>query len=149
MRIGEDLCLCFGECYHRNSDCFGRISRLIEAFSQFDTVELSNISHGSGSYITTLSVLNSSRLRVSFQMVSLQLHSDYFMSQCIIWLTYKAPNLSQPPRELYLDEKLGFPGVRALLRGLISVGFYQIIMHGSSSFFGKMFSVPKEIDNVK
>ena len=145
MQIGEHYCCCYRECYYWNSDCFGKISRLIEAFSQFDTVELSNISHGSGSYITTLSVLNSSRLRVSFQMVSLQLHSDYFMSQCIIWLTYKSPNLSQPPRELYVDASLGFPGVRTLLRGLISVGFYQIIMHGSSSFSVKCFLFRKKL----
>ena len=119
MQIGEHYICCYRECYYRNSDCFGRISRLIGAFSQFDTVELSNISHGSGSYITTLSVLNSNRLRVDvFQMAN-----DDFMSKCRKWLNYKAPNLSQPPRELYLDEKVDFPGVKALLRGLVSVGF--------------------------
>ena len=126
MQIGEDLCGHGGEeeCYLWNSDCFGKITSLINAFSQFDTVELSNIrhcwrrEHGNVCYITTLSVLNSNRLRVSFQM-----GSDDFISECREWLNYKAPDWSQPPRELYLDAQLDLEGVKALLQDLISVGF--------------------------
>ena len=139
MQIGEQYCGCDGECYYRNSDCFGKIYSLIEAFSQFDIVELSNIDHGS--YITNRSVLNSNRLRVS---VGFELHYDLspdFMSQCRMWLNYKAPNWSQPPRELYLDEMLDFPDGRALLRGLISVGFSYNYKYSYHTWFLLLFII--------
>ena len=121
MQIDEHTCSRYGGCDYRNSDCFGKISSLIEAFSHFDTVELNSISHGS--YITTRSVLNSNRLRVSSNR---QMHvrvDNAFANRCKTWLNYKAPNWSQPPRELYLDKGHNLRGVRALLIGLISVGF--------------------------
>ena len=128
MQIGEHL-YC-GLCYHRNrnNDSVGKISSLINAFSHFDIVELSYISHVS--YITTLSVLNSNRLRVSFQM-----DTDY-ISECRNWLNYKIPKWSQPPRELYVNADNDFQGVKVkeLLRVLISVGFHIIIIHSSLLF---------------
>ena len=121
MRIGEHYCRYYGGCDYRNYDCFGRISHLIEAFSQFDTVELSPIIHVS--YMGTRSVLNSNRLCVSVGFNYDINPNPNFMSECRKWLNYKAPNYSQPPRELYFVEKLGFHDVRALLEGLISVCF--------------------------
>ena len=114
MQIGEQSCHCDEGCDYRNRNCLGKICFLIEAFSQFDTVELSNICQGS--YVTTHSVLNSNRLSVSF-------HGNDFIAECKKWLNYKAPNWSQPPRELYLNASLDLKDVKALLLGLISVGF--------------------------
>ena len=126
MQIDEHTCSRYGGCDYRKSDCFDKISSLINAFSQFDTVELGNIRHGS--YITTRSVLNSNRLRVSSNR---QMHvrvDNAFANRCKTWLNYKAPNWSQPTRELCVDVWLNFREAQALLHELISVGFLWLVV---------------------
>ena len=121
LKIGEQLCLCQEGCYYLDGDYLGKISSLINAFSKFDTVKLSDIYHHS--YITEISVLNSNRLYVSFR-------NDYdSVGPCIQWLNHKSPNSSLPQRELYVDVWCGLRNMRSLLLGLISVGFLIHTFH--------------------
>ena len=136
MQIGEHFCIYFDkdtlyENQNQNSIYyFGLIRSLIKSFSHFDTVELNIITHVR--YMGIHSVLNSNRLHVCFKM------DKKFMSKCRKWLNYKAPNWSQPPRELYLDKGNNLNDVRALVEDLISVGFF-IQLYGYFSVLPQHF----------